>query len=706
MAGGRPRIEKRREIISKLLPQVIGIANLDKEALGFLTEGAYRDAISHKRLHVMLAQDGGAEVVIGFILFGGVYPNARVQQIGVAPSHRRTGIASSLLSSLISDLEALSYLTVKASIASNLPGPLKFYAQNGFNHASTRSGGNARKRDIFVYMRELETQSLFSKVNPNPSAFTFGIRQVAEAPFYAFDLNVLFDLVRNRKRHEAAGRLFGAALNHKIRIAVASEFVSELRRTSANSAADPILQMALRLPRLPTIKPSELDLLSDEIHRLVFLEPQARGASTPQARSDARHLAHASIARASAFITSDGTILAASARILKRTGLDVASLDDFLDLIPSDQNNSPSRVQGSRFHATRISSEELAKHFARTNIPNSVVSKYQPRRLEEDTACEAIFEGDEIVAVRAMRGSTGTDPVQLLVHVRPDHLERNLLADYLLTSALRQACAEGPAALMLERLPGQSDVSQVAKARGFQQEADIHELVRVAIGRPITPARWQKTAEQIRRRTGLTLERQDHNTDIIITNSNGRQFELTPAQIETILGPTIIATNPSGGVIVPIAKNYADELLDTNDQLSFGFINRKDVAFLSTRGYVNSPRTAQNMTPGLPIFFYESQRTGGRSAIVAVGRIVNSVIASKGLIENDRKHLLAVDDVEEFSVTDDVLFTTFDNLLPFPNPVGLKALKRFGAAGANLITATPVSDVNAANILDAGWPDR
>jgi hypothetical protein len=54
------------------LNAIRALADGEKEALGFLPEAAYRDAIKQRRLVVMMARENGTLQVAGFILFSGV----------------------------------------------------------------------------------------------------------------------------------------------------------------------------------------------------------------------------------------------------------------------------------------------------------------------------------------------------------------------------------------------------------------------------------------------------------------------------------------------------------------------------------------------------------------------------------------------------------------------------------------------------------
>ncbi len=89
--------ENDAEALLQLLPVIRALADSDKEALGFLPEAAYREAVEKQRLIAMCSGTRESAKVVGFILFSGVFPNARIQQVVVSPQHRREGIGSALI---------------------------------------------------------------------------------------------------------------------------------------------------------------------------------------------------------------------------------------------------------------------------------------------------------------------------------------------------------------------------------------------------------------------------------------------------------------------------------------------------------------------------------------------------------------------------------------------------------------------------------
>lgn len=707
----RTFVEKNPAGLVQHFNAIIALSNSEREALGFLTNGAYADAIAQKRLQAMMAEDeNGQTSLVGYILHGGVFPHARVQQVCVRPEWRRHKVASALIDSLVSDLEHAGFLTVKAQVADNLAHAQAFYSQHGFEEAFSKPGGVTRGRTIVVRVRQLDTPHLFSGSSAaiDNGLPNFGI----EASFYTFDLNVLFDLVRNRDRHQAACALFGAALDHRIRLGIATEFIDELRRTSHDQKNDPVLQMALQLPRLPPpVDPDELVRLSEKVHQIVFVDRGVAGAGSKQARSDARHLAHSALSRVAGFITSDGAILAARDDLLASVRIDVAGLDELLTLLPeSFEGSPPLERKGTGFECRTPTVPEATAYFKRSGVPDSIIAEVcDPVLGRPDGWRMAIWEGTNIVAAAfsAAPPSTSGDE-RLLINVDAGHLDRELYAEHLLDAAVKHACSSGPAAIRLMGVSGQPTVGALAKARGFIANGAGRDLTKIAIGRPITQGNWDAVRHQARRKASLSLPTKwpdlSDRTGIAVTHGSVSSASLSPERFEDLFGPTLYLWPGREGVIVPIWRTYADELLGTNRQKRLSFIEEKDASFLARRAYVNTPRALKAMRPGLPILFYESSKKGGRSAIVAIGRIVDSVIVPKEATLREAARRVVVDDLSEFSTTDDVLVTTFDNLMPFPTLISFAALKAMEAEGAsNLISATPLSAEKLAAIVQAAW---
>jgi len=83
---------------------------------------------------------------------------------------------------------------------------------------------------------------------------------------------------------------------------------------------------------------------------------------------------------------------------------------------------------------------------------------------------------------------------------------------------------------------------------------------------------------------------------------------------------------------------------------------------------------------------------------------VDATILPKERVSDDLMGRGVVEDLTALTVSADVLATSFDSLIRFPNPVSLDTLRRLGADGpSNLRTATALPNALLAAILDRGW---
>lgn len=706
------RILKDPAEIRPYLPDVQILADCEKEALGFLPDQVFEDANTRRRLIVAVADESSGSVFAGHILFSGVFPNAKVQQIAAASAYRLRGAATALMRAFISELERTGHISIRADVASDLPIARAFYERHGFELLREKTGGAARNRTIRVYSKTLESDTLFSAI---PRSERLGIEVKAPntngVPVFAFDLNVYFDLARNRANSTDAQRLFGEALGHTMRLTVSDEFVSELRRTSKGLPNDLILQLALQLPRLPKPDSDALKRMAEEIHELIFVKPCRKDAGSVQARSDARHVVHAALSKASAFITRDGPILYARRDLLRDYGIDVATVAEVLELIPTDNFGSSSiSLRGESFSAIGISPADFDQYcrevsidrlacddFCKSDVPGQAISRL------------ALTIGARIVGVGALIVPRSVEPLaRMLLHVRHEVRDAESFADYLIETLTRAASNRAASAIELLHISGQSIVNGLAIASGFHRRGGASSYTKIAIGRPLTAANWDSAVQHIRRRTNLVLPSDFSSLGsgvAEVTLPNTTNAAITVDSLEGLLSPTLILWPGRAGVIVPIGRPYADQLLGTSDQPMLGFIANKDAAFLSRRGYVNSPRAAKLMRPGAPIIFYESKRSQrGRGVAVAVARIASSIVVAKAQLEPKSDRRLVIEDAEQFSATADVLLTTFDNLMPFPNPVPRKRLKELNAIGnANLQSAHLLTCEQITAVLTSAW---
>jgi GNAT superfamily N-acetyltransferase/predicted nucleic acid-binding protein len=659
-------------------PQILALSKKEANPLGFIPSGGMKTAISNRRLLALLDDNKG--VLAGYIFFGGVYPSAKVFQIAVEPQYRRAGVGSSLLELLTSHLEQFAYRSLVADIRDDLSDALAFYRHNGFTQVSSRRGGETRGRTILTHVKELDTEDLFS-VFEERDILVSQIHDLASRgnAKFSLDLNVYFDLAKRRAFASQAEELVRSALMGTVKIAVSSEFVKELRRNAKSNHTDPVLNMALCIPKLPRVDGKDLDVLQRKLHDIIFAD---LAEPTRQSWSDCAHLAHAALARSTAFVTRDAVLLAASPLVLQEIGLEIVSPQELFALLPSELERTLESQRGRGFR-TQSPEPALARQFLADlggrphlydpiidllSMENSVV-----RSVEVNGRIEAIA----VVSVPQRLGARA----EMAVACRPESAERRLFVDYLLDAVLRDAARSTPTAVRLQKVPGQAVVNEVARSRGFiQPSPDWFE--KSVLGKPVFPSNWELTVKDLLMRTGIALPTScplDGRKSIVVESKSGTK-EFSLAVLESLLGPTLLWWSSRPTVIVPIEKQYAEQLLGVRANRAFDFIEDRDASFRSMRAYVSSPRNALKMEAGALMLFYESMKGGGSGAVVAAAKIISASVERKTAIQRDDLAHVVVEDVNRFSKSEDILLTKFDNLFVFESPVGLRFLRDIGAA--------------------------
>jgi len=705
-ASFRTAFDRRR--LLAMFDDISDLAKRESTALGFIPFAGMQSAIEESRLFAVVdeASDGR---LAGYLFFGGVFPTAKVHQIAVDSEYRREGVGSGLLATLTSMLEERGYLSITAEIRDDLPEALSFYRRNGFRQVAEKPGGKTRDRMILIHAKELESDNLFNiGADSSPTALASNIHRLAmkSQPRFALDLNVYFDLAKRRKDAEYAEALFRASFEGIVRINVATEFVAELRAQSRPNKPDPILNLALCIPRLPPVGVDDLAALRDEVHKVVFEDQRPRSAGTRQAMSDCRHIAHSALAQCTAFVTRDSTILAANEELRSKFGLDIISPQELFALLPNTRDAKEFVERGEGFITRSANSQEAIDFLAELNVSTANYGTMFDLLAEPKSVVEAVEDEGRIRALSVRRPPQSIGEFDTLaIACRPEEPNRQLYVGYLLDHALSAVAQDNPSVLRLARIPGQSTVNEQARARGFIK-LDQSMFEKPTIGRPITPKCWLAKRTHLLARSGISLpeEYPSDETTTVAISSGAHHVRILPSALESLLGPTIIWWPDRSCVIASIKAGFAEELLGTGQNQRFDFIESRDAMFLRRRGYVSTPRNATKLNAGAILFFYESSKGGGRSAIVAVAKIVSSSILDKRLVNEQQRSELVVDDLDGFSSTQDVLLTQFEDLFLLDVPTKLDELRLLGIAdGANFVSAKAITADQGRLILERGF---
>ncbi len=710
-------IERSPSEVRKWVSSVQAGADSDRDALGFLPAHAYDDAAKQGTLFVALERRTGQYRYAGHILFGATYPHGKIFQVYVSESDRGTGLGRQLVQALLNYLEEKQYLSVSAKVASELAAN-HFWASLKFEIVATKQGGATRGRTINVRSRQFNTPALFGYRRP-----VTGIQLTDPLPnlttVFAIDLNVFFDVVRRRPRAEDGGVVMAAAFNNFVRLMVTEEFKNELRRTGT-PGADPILEFALQLPTLPAPPNGVNQAIVERLAAMVFPTRAASNSLTVQDRSDLVHLAIAAHHKIAAFVTAEDAMVRASQQIEAAFGIKVVHVKDLAETLRSaTDNSSPLEIGFSDGDLTLAEVEDRHQQA----IHDLVGSLRLPRDLHSLALAEgiqannrrslAITFGDQIICAAFWSPQSviqGTLEAFLLVD--EDQAPALVAVNAILNQLSCVASQRGPARLRVLIPNSCTGAQDVAIRYGFSRcmgsEAEISRYQRLTTGCVVDNESWPTIRRHLELEADMRLTEDftaiaDDELRIQFCNKAGTDFLIDLFDLETNLAPTLFALPGRSGVLAPIRAIYADDLLDTSQQGSL--LPRPQAHILHERTYFSNSRNERLLTRGTPVVFYESGKSNGRSAAVAVARVTSTVVVPKSQIAATLLDggVVAEEDIQNLSSGELIAATTVDNILKFRTPVPLKDLRAMGCVdGSNLITSKAISAEQLVKILGKG----
>ena len=716
------RIQKAFKFVEPYIDRARQGADMERNALGFLPPNAYRQAAEQGKLFIAV---DAADLYLGHLMFGGVFPHGKVQQIYCTPEFRRYGVAKALMNELVNYAQDRAYLSLSAKVASDLSEANDFYERMGFHAVSTHPGGKTRGRLLYRRVRDLDTPSLFDLMAPKkrehlPSLGIYGSYST-KTPIYAVDLNVLFDVSKQRGRSEDAGTVMNAGFRNDIRLVITKEFINELERTTDKFPNDPYLQIALKMNVLPTPKLKDISAIEKNLARVIFPDRSRQGILTAQDKSDIRHLATAIFHKIAGFITSEKALLRAHEYLQFEYGLDILGVSDFADAMSSDDDENLQN-QVARTNETDLSSRPLSD----SNY-QAARSFLAHQRVPQQAIKYALSRGDYVNPHSHVVVSGGSDVISFAtwnIWQNPRKMANVFLyanesspavktaIDHTLSRICSGVSYSAPARICLNVLPGHPVTKSIALAHGFRPEPGQEEhataLHKVAVGDAIDEQSWGRLRQILKSLVGVELRStiptyKGPYQRITVKTTSGQDEAIPLQELEALLSPALILLPGRPGTVVSIKRIFADELLGTSEQLSL--LTPPEAGFLKNRVYYNTPRAASILAPGTPILFYESSEGGGRKSIIAVGRTTASHVISDDKVNPDtkRRGVLDAGGLKHIGASKSKLVTSFDNIMVFKKPVSLGKLREIGCAdGANFVTAKQISSHHLIEIIREG----
>lgn len=687
-------------------------ADTERVALGFLPEGVYQNAADQGKLLVAVSLDGH---YLGHLMFGGVFPHAKVMQTYCLSEYRHLGIGKKLIQKLIKWAEERGYLNISARVAADLDVANSFYESVGFQTVRTGQGGKVRNRTILTKVLDLDTPSLLDLMGDRRRAGSDHLGLSAtfsnQTAVYAIDLNVLFDISKKRVREREAKEVLKAALNHQFHVALTEEFPTELLRTSYGRSGDFMLDLCKLFSILPTPKSKKdkgrLDDLQLSILKIVFPDRYHKGVLSKQDLSDASHLALCIINDAKGFITSEKAILRARDRLLEDFRLDILSVTDFADNLEYGENKDHGvRVYSSGspdiafLDSSKLSAELLEEFLENLHLPQDLKSQFWDGiNGVKGSYSRAAMDGENLVAVVnwIVERSPRLNASLLIVS---DEASTNVksIVDGLLGDLCNKLSQSGPVKIKLEMSPGQPKTREMALSLGFRPD-DYTKLYgtifhKISFGGCVTKDTWGQFRSDLITIAGIKLPEkmpsfQGDEQEIDWYDNQGELRSITLTELENLLSPLILLLPGRDGVILPLKRGYADDLLATSDQLSL--LGAHAASIRTSRVYYCKPN--KTIKPGLVAVFYESSNGGGRGAAVAIAKIsqVRKLSPVQIAVETNSLGVLDHSELGRIGSTERKLTILCSNIAKFNNIVRYKKLVELGCDNrARFVTSTAI----------------
>jgi GNAT superfamily N-acetyltransferase/predicted nucleic acid-binding protein len=694
--------------VSPYLKRIAVIADQHRDEFGFLPFTAYEELALREQLWVATTPE--RDQILGYLAFGGSHSAAKVFQLYVNPEARRKGIGSALLGKLKEHARARHYQVIKARVATDLPAN-QFWEGQGFYIIQQVSGGRTTKRIINVRVHDIPMSCLWS--GTAESDVTDWLHTPAEmpllpAPTYALDLNILFDVIRDRPDAELARRIFSAALNGDFRLCVSQELAAELKRHSDGPDGDPVLKFAQELPTLPAVTTSQLGRLTETLRPIVFPDREPSRREAENDLSDLRHLAACIHHGIRGFVTRERAILRAAPVLSARMGLRVLSPLDLtypadivepLD-VSTELHAGPTTV---RAHAYDHSHAELVRKLIREiNIPEALLDTVLDAGTSTRPRSRSVVLANGVLVAVASWSDVNPGASRLRAHIFVDETAAGaqLAIDHLLGTFLSNVPEQRLVTCELHTARSQVATRSTARLLGFAGRLDtsgaLVGLSKQAYRGLIGTHQWAQFTSQFRAATGTRLPEscppfaEAATMGLMLGKpsvNEKRTIDLMTFEAE--LSPLLILAPGRKTILVPIRDKLAADLLPAV-AIQHPLFRKEAVAHIE-RAYFGKAANCALFERGALVVFYISQADGGRGQAVGIGRITSSGSGTPTRLSLDllRQGVLNVDDLGQLAASaEEIGYFTFDSFTKFPRPVSFAELKAAGCiSAANLVTS-------------------
>ena len=705
-AFDRFRIIEGYERTAAYLDPLRDAADAYRDALGFFAKSVYEEFARGGSLYVLAKKTSGRLSYAGHLLFSCRYPRAHVLQIFVLPEYRRHGKAGDLLRYLKNSLTQQGFISIYARVAEDLAEANTFWEGQQFYVQRVEQGGASRNRKILVRSHELPSPQLFPASGIS-SANPLGLSMPApnDVPLFLLDLNVLFDVMPRRLRHEDVTALFQAERVSACRLAVSHEIREELKRTAHGGRTDPMEAYINIFPSFPLADGADSEALLRELAALVF-PGRVLGDSD---KSDLRHLATAIQHDLAGFITSDDAILSASSLIQTKYGLQVISPAAFkMDGSSAGAGVSFDVSSDSTLRLTLVTADEepvVRTLLSKAGLSGSAIAAIWCPAEAQVGSRMAIWKGSTALGYLTwMNRLPGSEAAVARIMVDETDLQALAAGRILLTHLLEQLASSGPRHVGLELPAHQSVLRELAFGLGFRGAPGQAQLTKLVLGRVFTRTTWDACRNELSTKGGPRLpgavpDYRSIDQQITIFTPDGNQAHVSLDLLETLLSPALFCLPGRPAIITPIQRRFSEALLGHSRQALL--LPRGNASTYQDRHYLGSPRTLGYFKRGALILFYESTKQGGRGELVALARVRQAYLKpSSELVPDLQQSVLTESNLADIGKSEAKTIAVFDNIFHLPKCVPLSSLQRIGCGRPNdLITTRSITDTQLQEIL-------
>ncbi|RBP51330.1 GNAT family N-acetyltransferase [Arenicella xantha] len=698
----------------RYISQVADFADQNKNSFGFNPVAAYRQMSLKGQLWLATGKE---HEICGYIMFGGVYPNLRVFQLFVNPLSRGRRIGTKLLDELIKHGNLNKYSFIHAKVAAELPAN-QFWEKSGFSITQTSQGGSAKsknRRRINHRLLQLDTPDLLTPITQTTKkSFEYLNRPTLSPPIYALDLNVLFDLVKDRENAAVARDFITKSMNGAIKIVVTQEFITELERTKTNSQ-DPLLALARALPTLPKFDEIDIAALADELREIIFPQRSKTGRKAKNDLSDLRHLAYSILASVDGFVTGEHSMLARSAELYSKYGVEVISPSEFV-FRPDDITQVPTQIDGEPIEIEScrdvLNLSEIPL-IAKLRTPDNLIALIESHlKTNKEFEANCLKIAGITIAYCGINFSNTLNGVDIFLFVDESHPQATLAVDHFIERSLRQLPQGKVCRTNLYISLSQIITRETAITKGFIKAPKSNNLIKLAYNGVLDSTNWKSFVDQYYDESGYRISETIPSSDDIVhtgitlkKDSEIYAHSLSLFDFESLISPGVLNHDSRSCVLIPIRESFAIDLLGNTGPQASLFCTKANLLMLE-KAYFRSPTRARYIEKGTLIAFYVSGKSSPQE-VIGTARVTYSEIKHINDIGPSLSRQGVIDHGELVKVSNkngNIHVFTFDNFKKLPRPIGFKIAKELGLiSAANLATIEKLMNDKLSLLFEAGY---